>query len=254
MTSMINDVIWNNETFNGPSIPPAIPGSAKILFNQTGITLDWTIVPAASTYRVQVSMFPDFRTVFIDDPTLTVSQISFTDGEADNARRYWRWRPSITPGPIYIEPWSEVGSYWLDTGAAQEITLPRHTWAIFDVADVTDIYELEIHPVYKIVPMNLYRSQERNRLGELLSEFLTVKNEITLNFTGQQYVTHAMLNEFRRYHNSLRTFYLATLKDGVRERPMPHIWRVQFTQDPAMNMIAAGRGDLVSGILLLTEV
>jgi hypothetical protein len=254
MTSLINDLMFNAETFNGPAIPSPIPSYANVLFNQTSIQLDWAQVPAASNYRVQVSLFPDFRTNFIDDSTLVVSQHTFTDSQVNNAKRYWRWQPLLAPGPVAVEPWSEIGSYWLDTGAAEEITLPRDVWAIFDADDVTDYYELELFPIYTIVPANLYRAQERNRLGELLSEFLTVKNEIALSFTGQQYVTHGMLNEFRRFHNTLRTFYLATYKDGEWHRPMPNIWRVQFTQDPMMSMIAAGRGDLVAGNLTMTEV
>jgi hypothetical protein len=88
----------------------------------------------------------------------------------------------------------------------------------------------------------------------LLSEFLTVKDLVTLNFNGAQYMEMAQLSELERFHNNKRTFFLACFKDGARERPMPHVWLVECAQDPSFNMIAAGRPDLLSGTISFEEV
>ena len=253
MSYAINGGMWNTQAWNGPAFLATIAHHMKVLYNQTTIELDWAGVSGADFYQIQVSLYPDFRSNFVD-VSHDESDYTFTDSEANNAKRYWRWRPSREAGADWIEPWSEVGSYWLDTGASDEIDVPRHYWVLADPEDVTDLYWFDLPPVYTIVPQNLYRFQDRNRLGELLSEFLTIKNDIQLQFQGSQFIAHAQLNEFRRFHNTKRTFFIATYKIGERARPMPNIWKVEFSQDPTFTMIAPGRPDLLRGMAVMTEV
>lgn len=253
MSYAINGGRWNSQAWNGPAFLINIAAEMKVLFNQRTIVLDWPSVSGAHYYQVQVSLYPDFRSCFVDQ-TVTDDDYTFTDAQADNVKRFWRWRPSLSSGSGWIEPWSEPGSYWLDLSASAEIDVPKHYWTIFDPSDVTDLYWFDLPPVYTIVPTNIYRVQDRNRVGELLSEFLTTKNNIQLQFSGAQYVALAQANEFRRFHVSKRTFFLATFKIGERNRPMPNIWLVEFVQDPAFSMFAAGRPDLVRGTATLTEV
>lgn len=252
-TYLMNASMFNTQMFNGPAVSHEPAGEMKVLFNQTTIDLNWTTVEGATHYRVQVSLYPDFRTTF-ENTVVSDSDHQFTDSQTDNQKRYWRWRPSMDGAASYMEPWSEVGSYWLDTGASTEVELARNKWAIFDPDDVDDQWWLDIFPLYRIIYQNLYRIQERNRLGELLSEFLTIKSQISLMFQGSQYLEHRDLNELRRFHNNIRTFFIATFKDGERQRPMPNIWKVEFTADPAFTMIAAGRQDLLAGSVIMEEV
>lgn len=253
MSYAINGGMWNSQPWNGPAFLVTSANQMKVLYNQTTIELDWATVAGANYYQIQVSLFADFRSTFVD-VSHTDTDYSFTDSQTDDAKRYWRWRPSSSAGTDWLEPWSEVGSYWLNTDAAEEVDVPRHYWTIFDPEDTTDIYWFDLPPVYTIVPENIYRFQDRNRLGELLSEYLTTKNNIQLIFTGSQFIAHAQLNEFRRFHNSKRTFFLGTYKIGERSRPMPNIWKVEFVQDPSFTMIAPGRPDLLRGNAVLTEV
>ena len=88
----------------------------------------------------------------------------------------------------------------------------------------------------------------------MLSEFLTIKGQVTLLFDGSQYMEHPQRNEFVRFHNIVRVVFLAVYKDGERVRPMPNIWKTEFVDDPNLIMIAAGRQDLLSGQLRFTEV
>lgn len=250
--AMINSAQFNTQGINGFTVSSGITTSHKVIFNQSGIDLNWTSVSPVIGYFVEVSLYADFRSVF-ESATVGISQYSFTDSQPSGRKRYWRWAPTLN-GVDRSEPWSEVGSYWLDTALTQELELNRNEWAFADPDDMLDIYEIDMFPTSMFVKRNLYRSQERNRLGELLSEFLTVKDLVTLNFQGAQYMEMAQLAELERFHNDKRTFFLACFKDGARERPMPHVWLVECSQDPSFNMIAAGRPDLLSGTISFEEV
>jgi hypothetical protein len=250
MSYRINGGRWNSQPFNGQGNLVTIAGDMRILYNQTSISLDWGTVDGANFYQIQVSLYPDFRSTFVDT-SIQESDYQFTDSQA---KRYWRWRPSVSSGTDWLQPWSEIGSYWLDTGAADEIDVSEHQWVLIDPDDVTDTYWFDLIPTYTIVQRNIYRFQGRNRSGALVSEFLTAKDELTLNFNGSQYVSHAQMDELKRYNTSKRTFYIATYTVGKRAEPTPHIWKVEFSQDPSFMMIAAGRPDLLRGTVQLTEV
>lgn len=249
----INGGAFNAQPWNGAASQLTIAGTVRVLYIATAITLDWSPVVGANYYQIQVSLFPDFRSTFVDQSS-TETDYSFTDSQTNDQKRYWRWRPSVAAGAGWLEPWSEVGSYWLDTGAAAEIDVPKHYWTMFDPDDVTDIYWLDLIPAYTIVKENIYRYRDRNRLGELLSEFLTVKGTIRLSFMAGQYIAHAQFNEICRFNNAKRTLFLATYKIGERDRPMPHIWKVEFSEEPTFTMIAPGRPDLLRGNVSFTEV
>jgi len=253
MSYRMNGAMWNTQPFNGQGNLITIAGDMTVLYNQRTIILDWGTVDGANFYTVQVSLYADFRS-FIINANIEESDYTFTDTGTDDAKRYWRWRPSVSSGANYLQPWSEVGSYWLDTGASEEIEVARDQWAVFDPDDVTDRYWFDLIPTYTIVPRNIYRFQGRNRNGDLLSEFLTSKDEIWLQFTGAQYIAHAQADEFRRFHNVKRDFFLATYTVGRWNEPMPHIWKVELTQDPSFSMLGPGRPDLLQGNLALTEV
>jgi len=242
-----NTLGWNGETFG-----TGITQTLKVIYNQRGISLNWVSVPSSLLYRLEISLFPDFRTTFVS-LWVSVSYYNFTDAEASGQKRYWRWRPSLD-GVTYFEPWSEVGSYWLDTALSHELELNRNEFALADPDNMADIYEFDLFPTYTVVKRNLNRAMERNRLGELLSEFLTVKDLVTLNFSGGQFLEAQQFNEILRYYNGVRTVFLATFKDGERQRPMPHVWLAELAQDPTFTMLAAGRQDLLTGTISFEEV
>lgn len=253
MSYRIGGAKWNLQPFNGPANLSFIVGEVSVLYNTTAVKLSWGTVPGTQYYELQISMFPDFRSNFVDT-SLTASNYTFTDGQTNDAKRWWRWRPSAVAGAGFLAPWSEVGSYWLDTGAAGTVEVPEGYWTIFDQDDVLDSYTFDLAPIFTIVPRNLYRFQARNRAGALLSEFLTVKDDLMLDFTGSQYIIHAQMDEFQRFHNTKRTFFITSYIKWRYGEPMANIWKVECTQDPTFTMIAAGRSDLVRGSVTLTEV
>src|SRR3990167_6238375 len=214
----------------------------SVLSNDTSITLDWADVSGANRYHLQVAVVPDFSgTLTVDDNTLVVSTKTFTDGGANDTKRWWRWRYSTDAGTTW-STWSEVGSYWLNTGASADVTLSSGSWAIFDPDAVSDLFTLDDYPVYSVLPEIIYRAKTRNRLGELLSEYVTTKDMISLDFSDTVFVVHRQMREFRRFNTEVKTFFLATYKtNGVDN--VPNIWKVQFTEDPDWAMLDAGRED-----------
>lgn len=253
MSFKMNHSMWNVQAWNGQANLVTVAADVKVLYNQRSISLRWGEVARANFYQVQVSLFPDFRSCFVD-VSIDEAAYIFTDAQIDNAKRWWRWRPSVTAGANFLAPYSEVGSYWLYTGAAEEIEMPEGYWKIFDKDLVTDDYILDLSPMFTIIPRNLYRYQGRNRAGTLLTEFLTVKDEINLSFQGGQYIMHAQMDEFQRFNNTKRTFFLAAYAIWKYGQPIAHIWKVEFTDDPTFTMIAAGRPDILRGSVTLTEV
>lgn len=253
MNFKINQGLFNSQAWNGQANKSTIMGDVRVLYNQRAISLDWGTLHGTNFYQVQVSLFPDFRSNLVD-VSIQESDYQFTDNGVDDAKRWWRWRPSVSAGADFLAPWSNVGSYWLDTTAAEEIKIPESYWAIFDKDLVTDIYFFDLAPMFTIVPRNKYRYQGRNRAGTLLSEFLTIKDDISLQFTGGQYILHQQMDEFQRFNNTKRTFYLATYSIWKHDEPMANIWKVECTDDPTFAMIAAGRPDLLRGTVTLTEV
>lgn len=226
----------------------------SVLSNDTSITLDWADVSGANKYQVQVSVDrADFGgTLMVDDNTLVASTKSFTDTGTDNLKRFWRWRYSTNAGTSWSE-WSEVGSYWLLAAASADITLSSNKWSIINPSDMTDTYTLTTFPVYRVTGANIYRIQQRNRLGTLLSEYVTKKDQIELRFDPSCYMSHEQYRCFRRFHETVKTFFLAAYKSNEVDT-VPHIWKVQLVEDPQMTMIASGRQGLMTGTLTFTEV
>lgn len=249
---LINSAEFNSIGINGSSSASGIPEEHKIIYNQTSIALNWSPFESAVSYFIQVSLYPDFRTNFVDT-SVSLSEYSFTDSQPSGQKRYWRWAPTVNGSELFA-PWSEVGSYWLDTALSAEVTLQRNEWALANPDDMLDVREFDQFPTYVAVKRNLYRYQERNRRGELLSEFLTVKGLITLNFTGQQFLEHSDLDEIERFHNDFRTFFLVAYKDGKQDNPMPHVWLVELSTDPSFSMISAGNQMYLQGSLTFDEV
>lgn len=224
----------------------------EVIKNDTAITLDWASVSGATNYHVQVSESPDFSGVFThENATLVPSTVSFTDGGTNDSRRYWRWRSSADNGVSWNE-WSEVGSYWLSTSASADVLLDDE-WTLINPSDVADQYTLPCFPLYTIQKNLIARLKQRNRLGTLLTDYVTVKDNISLFFDQNAWITHEQMRAIYRFHTEVKTFFLATMKsNGVDD--VPNIWKVQFTGDPSLSMIAAGRQDMLIGDITLEEV
>lgn len=223
------------------------------LLNTTAVTLDWADVTSANGYHLQVCESPDFvGSMVSEDSSLVASTKTFTDAGTNNAKRYWRWRYTTDAGTTW-SAWSEVGSYWLSTSFGSTVSLSDNQWALVNPSDVSDRYVLSVFPSYSVTKQLVNRLRTRNRRGTLLSDFITTKDMITLFITENSWIEHEQMREIYRFHNSVKTFFLITLKTNAVD-VVPNAWKVQFQSDPALSMFAAGRPDLFVGDLALEEV
>lgn len=235
-------------------VSPTYPTTHAIYFATASITLKWGLVTNANAYQIQVATTPDFSgTLIVNATGLTIHQHAFTDTGTNDTKRWWRWRYSFDGGTSY-NAWSEVGSYWVNTGGAENVNLSIDTWGVINPSPVTDRYVLQDFPMYAIKQSHLYRVRERNRLGTLLSEYITLKGSIQLAYQATSYLSAAGFFEFRRFNEEVKTFFLGTFKRNVATGATPNIWKVQYETDPELSMLAAGRQDLYVGTLNFMEV
>ena len=234
-------------------ITPTYPTTHAILFHTTAISLRWAFVSGATSYSIQVSSTPDFSgTLMIDTTSNSGHGHDFTDTGTNNTKRWWRWK-SVGSG-THFDTWSEVGSYWVNTSFAESVFCPQNYWQLVNPSPVTDKFMLQTFPMYILKQENLYRIRERNRLGALLSEFITLKGKLSLNFDQNNYMGFQQFREIRRFNEEIKTFFLLTLKDNDENVPTPSCWKVQFETDPDLTMVAHGRQDIMTGSLSLEEV
>lgn len=235
-------------------VSPTYPTSHAVYFATASITLQWGLITNANAYQIQVSTTPDFSGSLLQNVSgLTAHAHTFTDAGTNNTKRWWRWRPSFNGGANY-SAWSEVGSYWVNTAGAENVSLPRNQWALINPSPVTDRYLPHDFPMYEIVQQHLYRVRERNRLGTMLSEYITMKSGIKLTYNENIVMDTEGFLEMRRFNEEVKTFFLATYKSTLLSVPTPNIWKVQFESDPELAMYTAGRQDLFTGTLTFTEV
>lgn len=215
--------------------------------------LDWANVSGATHYHLQVSTTPDFSgPLVVDDATLTSSTHTFTDTAAGDSKRWWRWRSS-SDGGITFGQWQTVGHYYSLPSAANEVVIADGTWKIFSAADVTDIYAFPDYPRWIANPASIYREKTRNRLGTLLSEFVTAKDQIGMEFSDMLFLTRETMNVLARFNLVVKTFFVgAMIYDGTNY--VPHVWKAQFSADPQFTMLAPGREDYFTGTLEFEEV
>lgn len=227
----------------------------KVLYGSTAITLDWDDVTGANLYQAQVATTPDFSgTLLVDDATLAVSTKSFTDTGTDNTKRWWRFRYSTDAGATW-SVWREKASYWIKSGVTELVsTSGEGWWLIENDAIFSDQYKLPTFPFYRITERRIPRIRERNRSGDLLSEYVTFKTTISFDFGESRYINHEQFRELKRFHEENKTFLLATFKTNEEDALVPNVWKVQFESDPEFGMVAAGRQDLMVGTVSFEEI
>lgn len=223
----------------------------EVLKNDTAVSLDWPDVSGANRYHLQVSVFPDFSVLLVDHNFLLASAESFSDGGTNNRKRFWRWRSSADAGTTWSE-WSGVASYWLYDGLAGDLSLSSGVWALIDPDDTTDKYIMPSAPVAAVQRVNLTRLETRNRKGDLLTEYVTVKSRIDLDFQEERFIGAEQMSALCRFNEEKKVFFLAgSVYDG--RGYVPNVWKVQYSEDPRFTILASGRSDYFLGLASFVE-
>ncbi len=219
----------------------------------SSIVLNWNDVTAANLYHLQVSLRSDFSgAMVVEDAALATSGKSFADSSTDDRKRFWRWRSSANAGTTW-SAWSEVGHYWLGVTLAAEVVRTTAGWALVNPDNTADIYTLADYPVHATTDVSIRRARERNRSGDLLTEWLISKATVELQFPETIYMTHEQMREFKRFELEVQEFFLVGyVSNGVDL--VPHIWKVIFNDDPTFAILGAGREDLFVATLSFEEV
>jgi hypothetical protein len=249
--SLFNASLFNQALFNGPNIitiPPHV-----VLFNTTTIRIRWNSVETANAYQFQVNLSPDFRGTNIETGTTNVTFTNFTDSGPNNTKRYWRWRHSINAGSSWSE-WRGIGSYWLDTNAVSAVSVTLNKVRFINPDDTDDRPYIETFPIISLQPQIIERIRTRNRLGMLLSEYVTSKAIIIMNFIDMKFFRPEAMRIFRRFNEEIKTFFLAGYFDQEPDNPISNIWKVQFFEDPAYVSAVSTRSDILEGEIKFMEV
>ncbi len=223
----------------------------KTIFSSSAVVLNWNTVSGANKYTLQVSDKPDFSgTLIVNDATLTTGTKSFTDTGAEDSKRWWRWRYSTDGGTTW-STWRVVGMYWVRTGATAFQSSTDGWWMIAD-ASTADVSAITPFPIWKITSEKMFRSKTRNRAGDLLSEYLTIKDTIDVNFPEATYADESMVAEIQRFDKVVKTFFLVCFRktgqgDGKADI-VPQIWRGQLVSAPAFDLHSPGEYLMVGGM------
>lgn len=226
--------------------------SNEVIKYDTAIELEWTAISGANVYWLQVSLTPDFSDLVYDENAVASTPHAFTDDEENDRKRYWRWSYSTDAGVTWSE-WSEVSSYWLNTSASANVSLTSNRFTLINPNSVTDRFLIETLPVFSIQNQFIDKFPIRNRLGELLSEYVDIKSEIRMAFADTRLIRAESVRAIHRFNQTVKTFFVA-LKFNNGQDDIVNIWLVEMIESPLFTPVAMSRGDLFEGEILFTEV
>jgi len=204
--------------------------SNKVLYSSTSISLDWEDVSGATKYKVQISPVIDFSTLEVEsEPVTSNFNHTLVGGEG---KYYWRWRPYVS-GYSDAYPWHEISSFIYDTNSPSDfIAIPQWVFLVKNPGANQDKYQFETQPLsYFITDAHINRTSDRNLKGELLSEYVTTKADIVLDFSRQSSVGKNQKAEFKRFYNFHTSFYVCKeTEDFDSANKVSRIWDVEFRE------------------------
>ena len=149
---------------------------------RAGTTFDFSWTSAgAGTYQYNISAYCDFSdgTNMVYSGTGTGPACSGTIS-GGSGKYYRRWR--FNGGSGY-GAWGELSSFFMVGTTLTDVTLASEKFVLINANDTSDKFTFETNPIdWRIQPQQILRSQNRNMQGQLLTQFITVKASIELNF------------------------------------------------------------------------
>lgn len=145
--------------------------------------------------------------------------------------------------------WSPIWSFWLDTTAEAAVT--PTAWTLVDPDETTDTYTFAVAPHYDISEPHVRRGYEHNIQGDLLTEYISTRARLSLDF-NEAYVKHDQAAEILRFYHKRKAVYLMALTD-YQQDTWERVWKVEFAEEPVFRPLAPGREDYFVGSVELEE-
>jgi hypothetical protein len=193
---------------------------------QNGTTVALSCVTfGAGTYQFDVSSYIDFSDGTNMASTGTGTNPSTSVGISQgNGKYYWRYKYNAGK-------WSETNSFFLVGTEGTDLALSSNVWVLVNVNDTSETFTFEVQPLrFRISETALSRSQDRNMTGTLLTQFITTKAMVDLDYSEVQYIGTSQKAEFQRFYNMRNDKYLATRQDAqISGQYYYKIWKVEFS-------------------------
>lgn len=142
-------IVWMFTTAVGA---PAAPILVSPLDSSVGVSrnplLDWNNVPNATSYRVMVSIYPDFLSTVVNT-TVTTSQYTVSTALAYNTKYYWRVNATNSSG---TGPWSVIWNFTTipNLPAAPTLLLPPNNSTGISLVPLMDWTDVSTANQYRI--------------------------------------------------------------------------------------------------------
>ena len=201
----------------------------EIITNTVSVTFSWVEATGTTKNHCRISRYYDFSVVPHEDNTLTTGnyQVDLTSG---NYKYYWQHRPYV--GGTW-QKWNEVQSF--EKGTVGSLTVTDGKWLMFESSEMSD-YTLQFTsaPNYSYTEEQIYRTGERNLVGDILSEFQTTKGSIRLEFKKNNTVSRTEKDQIMRYYGlNSGAMYLGCAPyngaDYYRK-----LWKIWFSKEPSV--------------------
>lgn len=148
------------------------------------------------------------------------------------------------------QQWSPIWSFWLDSTFPTTVTPTG--FMLVDPTELADAYTFVAQPdPPKVTEAMVLRGQDRNILGDVLTEYTTQRSTIELTF-DDAYIGYVQAAEIQRFaHKRKNVFLVLTDYNGqdTRER----VFKVEFAEPPEFVPIAPGRHDYFRGSATFIE-
>ena len=221
--------------------------SNEILKVGNTCAFSWLTTASATKYHFRISRYFDFSIVDHENTNIatTVYTAVLTKG---NSKYYYQWRHYA----MTWQKWNEVQAFEKITGGA-DLTITNGKWLMFESSErATYTLQFENAPHYTYSESQIYRTQERNLAGDILSEFWTTKGKINVEFGENNTISATEKTQIIRYFgmNSGDVYLACAPFNGTGY--YRKLWKVWFTEEPIVRPLD-GREDRFLMSLVLEE-
>ena len=180
---------------------------------------------------------------------------AYSGGSAFKADGSSAWSANGTDDMVFTTQthswgaWSQIWSFWLDSSMLTTVT--PTAWTLVDPDEIADAYTFAVQPAYGGSELQVLRGNERNILGDLLTEYTTIRSRVEMSF-DDAYVHYAQASEIMRFYHKRKSVFLIVL-DYNGQDTRENVYKVEFEQEPVFEPLGHGREDYHRGEVIVAE-